>query len=264
MSTHRIDLAPVFRRAAVVIRQDGWCQGAFAAGAAVDVVEAVRRAATVDGVRDGDAVDTAVALLAVQVDPLVINADPIERVAGWNDQPSRTLGEVVGALEQVAVGLDRERAEGRAAEQRHQLLDAAVPPLACPAPQAVRPILAQRADLAIRTDVFGTPYLRADRVRRDTLVQLAATWREDSAAVIDVLDALAEVVGCPRDSEGAEVDAAVEDVEVVCDMGPAEMELRRADLIQLIGQALDAHRASGPWAGRPIAAPAGSGLRRSA
>jgi hypothetical protein len=99
-----------------------------------------------------------------------------------------------------------------------------------------------RADLTIKTDVFRSTTLRADRIRRDTLVQLAAAYRDDPTRVINVLDDLAEVVRCPADAEGAEIDAAVDDVEIVCDMGPASMEVARPDLMQLINEALTAYR----------------------
>lgn len=99
-----------------------------------------------------------------------------------------------------------------------------------------------RLDLAITADVLGTVRLRADEIRRSTLVQLAAAWREDPTAVTDVLDSLAEVVHDPHDAEGAEVDAACDDVETVAGMLPASMELRRSDLRQLLDQIVSAYQ----------------------
>lgn len=123
-----------------------------------------------------------------------------------------------------------------------------------------------RADLTITTSSSGVVRLRADEIRRSTLVQLAAAYLEDPTGVIDVLGALAEVVRSPRDGEGAEIDAAVGDVEDVAGMGPAEMELRRADLGQLANEITKAYRATGRSAGSALAVrvPAQRGERGAA
>ena len=113
-------------------------------------------------------------------------------------------------------------------------------------------------DLAITTDLLRQSRLRADAIRRDTLVQLAAAWREDSSAVIDALDALAEVVRSPHDTEGAEIDGACDDLETVCDMGPAEMDLTRADVQQLLDQATAARQAMAPAVTYPTLSAAGT------
>ena len=61
-------------------------------------------------------------------------------------------------------------------------------------------------------------YLRADGIRRDTLVQLVAGWGDPDTRddVIASLDALAAVVlSVPREGE---LDAAIEEVEGVASM----------------------------------------------
>lgn len=97
----------------------------------------------------------------------------------------------------------------------------------------------RRADLEISRSIVGEVRLRTDMIRHTTLVELGRAWLEDPTAVADVLDALAETLrGARREGE---VDAAVEDVESVCHMGPAEMPVGRPDLVQLINEALTAY-----------------------
>jgi hypothetical protein len=68
-------------------------------------------------------------------------------------------------------------------------------------------------------------YLRVDRIRSDSLVQLVAHWSDPDARdeVIASLDYLAEVVHGPR-TEG-ELDAAVQGVEDVAHMDTARIEI---------------------------------------
>jgi len=87
----------------------------------------------------------------------------------------------------------------------------------------------------ILAGAFGRrPQLRADRIRRDTLTQLAAALREDhDNSVQDALDALIDAVDNPRDTEGAELDGLVADIETEARMSPAVMDLSPADVRQL-------------------------------
>jgi hypothetical protein len=83
--------------------------------------------------------------------------------------------------------------------------------------------------------------LRADRIRRDTLTQLAAALREaDDNDLQNALDALIEAVGNPADGEGAEIDALVGDIEDLAGMGRAVMDLTDADVRQLADEAVHA------------------------
>jgi hypothetical protein len=84
-----------------------------------------------------------------------------------------------------------------------------------------------------------TPYLRADIIRRDTILAIAAALRDDpDNDLLNKLDDLGAVVlGNP--SEG-ELDDLVGDVEDLADMGRAEMRLSRGDLGQLARQSADA------------------------
>lgn len=71
--------------------------------------------------------------------------------------------------------------------------------------------------------------LRVDQIRTDTLVQLVQHWAEpkDRDAIIDALDELAEVVtGVAREGE---LDAAIEQVEDVCGMDTAQVEVSMWD-----------------------------------
>lgn len=165
MSTHpipRIDLAPVFRRAAEIITTNGRYQGDYLPDpfnrvqAAPDherpmsVVAALRCAETGNPRRYGPLSTAAIETLANRL--LVDGELPFWRdefmlechVAAWGDVPGRTADEVVAELQCVAADLVQEWAEGRAAEQRHQFGDLAVPPLACrtSVPAPIRPAVA--------------------------------------------------------------------------------------------------------------------------
>ena len=77
-------------------------------------------------------------------------------------------------------------------------------------------------------------FLRADRIRLDTLVQLVAGWGDDDTRddVIAALDALAAIVQAPRADEGA-LDAAAEDVEGAAGMDYAQVPIDRFDAVRL-------------------------------
>ncbi|MEW1638597.1 hypothetical protein AB0469_31635 [Streptomyces sp. NPDC093801] len=84
--------------------------------------------------------------------------------------------------------------------------------------------------LSIRPDTMWLAgILRADQIRRDTLVSLVATWGDDEARedILLQLDALAEAVASPREGEldhliGAVEDAAaMDDAEVRIDLAAA-------------------------------------------
>ncbi|MDI5965821.1 hypothetical protein [Streptantibioticus silvisoli] len=107
-----------------------------------------------------------------------------------------------------------------------------------------------RLDLSITSNILGETTLRADRIRRDTLTQLALALRGDHATdVQNALDALIDAVASPDDAEGAEIDALVDDIEAEADMGPAEMRLSRTDLGQLLRQGSEVYHP----AARPLA-----------
>jgi hypothetical protein len=83
--------------------------------------------------------------------------------------------------------------------------------------------------------------LRADLIRRDTLVQLARALRSDNwNHVQNVLDNLIDVVDGPRDSEGAEVDALVAEIEAEAGMESASVDLSATALQQLARESADA------------------------
>jgi hypothetical protein len=70
--------------------------------------------------------------------------------------------------------------------------------------------------------------LRADAIRRDTLLAMAATWNEDGGKydLIDALDRLAAVVA--GDPTEGELDAALDAVEDACGgMDAAEVHIDR-------------------------------------
>lgn len=78
--------------------------------------------------------------------------------------------------------------------------------------------------------------LRADDIRRDTLVQLVAKWAEPDARdeVLDALDELAAVVtGVAREGE---LDAAIEQVEDVASMDTAQVEVSIPDARRLLDE----------------------------
>ncbi|MHA4776017.1 hypothetical protein L1085_016095 [Streptomyces sp. MSC1_001] len=77
-------------------------------------------------------------------------------------------------------------------------------------------------------------WLRADRIRLDTLVSLVASWSDPDARddIINALDALAEVVSSPRAAEGA-LDAAVEAVEDAAGMDTAQVPIDKTHAMRL-------------------------------
>lgn len=87
---------------------------------------------------------------------------------------------------------------------------------------------------------LGTNHLhgvaRVDQIRTDTLVQLVQHWAEprDRDAIIDALDALAEVV-CGVAREG-ELDAALEEVEDAAGMDTAQVEVSIPDVARLLAE----------------------------
>jgi len=86
--------------------------------------------------------------------------------------------------------------------------------------------------------------LRADRIRRDTLTQLAAALAEDhDSSVQNALDELIDAVA--HDAPDVEIDALVQDLEDVADMGRPVMGLSDADVRQLADEAAAAVRPVG-------------------
>lgn len=78
--------------------------------------------------------------------------------------------------------------------------------------------------------------LRADRIRRDTLTRLAAALAEDhDSSVQNGLDALIDAM--KHDAPDVEVDALVQDIEDLADMGRAVMTLTDGDVQQLAHEA---------------------------
>lgn len=96
-----------------------------------------------------------------------------------------------------------------------------------------------RLDLTITPGAFARPArLRADRIRRDTLTALAAALREDhDSELMNAIHALVDAVHSPHDTEGAEIDALVEDIEHLAGMDEAAVDLTDADVRQLAEQA---------------------------
>ncbi|ONK13098.1 hypothetical protein [Streptomyces sp. MP131-18] len=102
-------LAEVYRAAAQLIAERGLFRGGFSSIARSPeercycTVAAIRVAAGVAPDDDGHPVaEAAIRRLAPMVDPAVINSDPVERVAAWNDRPERTTCEVVATLNAAA------------------------------------------------------------------------------------------------------------------------------------------------------------------
>ena len=93
------------------------------------------------------------------------------------------------------------------------------------------------AQLNITPPAIGRPArLRADRIRRDTLTQLAAALREDHDGVLqDRIDRLVDAMG--HDPSDNEVDALVADIESAARMDTAVMDLTAGDVRQLFEQA---------------------------
>lgn len=91
--------------------------------------------------------------------------------------------------------------------------------------------------LSFRTEAdWLAGFLRADRIRLDTLVQLVAGWADEDTRddVIAALDALAVVVQSPR-AEG-ELDAAAEQVEDAAGMDYAQIPLDKTNALRLQGE----------------------------
>lgn len=89
-----------------------------------------------------------------------------------------------------------------------------------PQPESTNPDLS----FETRSDHLAA-YLRADKIRTDTLVSLVAGWADPDTRddVIYVLDKLAAVVqGIAREGE---LDAAVEEIEGVASMDTARIEI---------------------------------------
>ncbi|MFJ3834501.1 hypothetical protein ACIPY6_03170 [Streptomyces sp. NPDC090054] len=87
--------------------------------------------------------------------------------------------------------------------------------------------------LSIRLDAgWFAGILRADQIRRNTLMSLVATWGDPDARddILAQLDALAEAVQSPREGE---LDALVEAVEGAAGMDDAEATLFLAQLLRL-------------------------------
>ena len=84
--------------------------------------------------------------------------------------------------------------------------------------------------------------LRADQIRRDTLMQLVHHWAEpkDRDAIIEALDELSEVVHSAR-REG-ELDAALENVEDVACMDDAHITVDSRDMRRLLAEATEVER----------------------
>ena len=86
--------------------------------------------------------------------------------------------------------------------------------------------------------------LRADRIRRDTLVQLAAALREaDDNDLQNKLDELIDATG--HDVSDHALDALCADIEDLAGMGRADMPLTPGDVAQLAEQATAALPAAG-------------------
>ncbi|MEE1814262.1 hypothetical protein PUR59_04400 [Streptomyces sp. SP18ES09] len=79
-------------------------------------------------------------------------------------------------------------------------------------------------------------FLRADRIRLDTLVQLVASWSDPDARddIIEALDYLAVVVSSTQD-EGT-LDAAVEIVEDAAGMDTAQVPIDKTHVLRLLGE----------------------------
>ena len=108
-------------------------------------------------------------------------------------------------------------------------------------------------NLSILAGAIGRPArLRADRIRRDTLVQLAAALANDPFNhVLNALDALADA---GPDAPDNEIDDLVGDIQSTARMQPAAMDLTPGDLGQLAEEAwaaLPPAVADAPAAPRP-------------
>lgn len=114
MTTTLLDLAPVFRRAAEVIKANGHNKGGFyrtpdrSSGLLdvdrwpVDAVGALRVAATGAPGTDNELTDAAVLFLSPRIESFTVDSDPIERIADWNDRAGVTAWQVIAALYDAA------------------------------------------------------------------------------------------------------------------------------------------------------------------
>ncbi|MFJ8163854.1 hypothetical protein ACIRBY_23405 [Streptomyces sp. NPDC096136] len=110
--------------------------------------------------------------------------------------------------------------------------------------------------LSIRLDATWLHgILRADQIRRDTLVSLVATWTEDEARedVVLQLDALAEAVTSPREGE---LDALIEAVEDAAAMDDAEVRIDLATALRLRAELDESINALGRFNPAAVARPA--------
>jgi hypothetical protein len=115
-------LAAVYEKAADVIRRNGHHQGAYLDGALlltrsrttvpVDATGALSLVITGEPVPPADLVDCpelyqdAVTFLGSRIRSTIVDWDPEERIADWNDQPARTADEVIAAFESAAKDID--------------------------------------------------------------------------------------------------------------------------------------------------------------
>ncbi|MFE9372310.1 hypothetical protein ACFYM2_21420 [Streptomyces sp. NPDC006711] len=115
-------LAAVYRKAANIIRENGHHQGAYLDGTLlltrtrqtvpVDATGALSLVITGAPVPPADLIDCpqlyqdAVAFLSRRIRSAIVDTDPEERIADWNDEPERTADEVIAALESVARDID--------------------------------------------------------------------------------------------------------------------------------------------------------------
>lgn len=80
--------------------------------------------------------------------------------------------------------------------------------------------------------------LRVERIRRDTLTQLAAALRDDpDNSVRNALDALIDAVTDPDDCEGQEINELVADVESTAQMNAPVVALSKDDVQRLAHEA---------------------------
>lgn len=92
-------------------------------------------------------------------------------------------------------------------------------------------------NLRVIAAAIGRPaQLRADRIRRDTLTQLAAALRtDDDSELRNALDALTDAMG--HDVTDHEIDALVADIEDLARMDQAAMDLSPGDVRQIAAEA---------------------------
>ncbi|GHB56046.1 hypothetical protein GCM10010331_49920 [Streptomyces xanthochromogenes] len=115
-------LAFVYLQAADIIRANGHHQGGYLNGALllartrqtvpVDATGALSLVITGDPVPPADLVDCpqlyqdAVTFLGGRIHSTIVDWDPEERIADWNDQDGRTAAEVIAAFESAAADID--------------------------------------------------------------------------------------------------------------------------------------------------------------